>query len=238
MAQEDKPAGVGHNKPPRKTPIEKLDERIDALGAEVDHWLDGQRVENVGQMEAVDDLVEQVKDLKKVVEAAKEKKYRPVKVKLDGITEEFAPRIKRVEDWRKGLLAIVGPFKTAEKERRAAEAAAKKREAEEQMQAAKIDAENADYGNREERKRADDALAAARAAEREAQAAARENRIVGGTTTRSRPVIVDYKAVLNHIRVTDEKSLIDFCDRWVSAKFHSGARDIPGVEVKTEKVAI
>lgn len=226
----------------RKAGLARIMERHDTLAVEMENWLDGQKVESEGQMLTVEALLGDVKTLKADLEAAKEKKYRPIKTKLDAVVAEFAPSLKDCDRWRKGLIAIVSDFKAELKRQRDAEAAAAKRKADEAARLAQLEQERASQnaGDLEAQRRADEVAAQARQIEREAQAIKREGAVKGLRTHRW-PEITDRRAVLAHVAQHDPAALEDFLARWVSVCFSKSQQDaasIPGVTIREEQRAI
>ena len=65
-------AGLGHNQPPAEDPIDAaLAEFGDAI-SEAENWLDGAKVENESQMQAVDTLAKKIRAARSVVDKARD----------------------------------------------------------------------------------------------------------------------------------------------------------------------
>ncbi len=136
-------AGIGHNSPP-----DPLDDAMspfeDALELS-DGMLTGQKVTDDMQMRAVDEVLGDIKEAKKAVEAAKEMEYRPHKDAGDRVIAKYKPTLADLTTRENGLKAMVSDYKVAkrqaeeEAERKArAEADAKRRAAEEAARKADV----------------------------------------------------------------------------------------------------
>ena len=106
------PAGIGHNQAPPEI-ADPMDAAIAAYTSDremAEMWLDGKKVENQGQMEAVDALSATMREALKDLEAAKEGEYRPHKVLSDAVIAKYKPTIGDYNTIIKSLGGLVGPF--------------------------------------------------------------------------------------------------------------------------------
>lgn len=160
---------IGHNKPPEEM---ATDARAAWL-VEAANWLDGTPVETDGQMESVDALLAEIKQIEKHTRGAKEVEFRPAKAIADGISDRFKKILSELDKDKKGLLGLVDTYKRkkhAEAERAQIEA---EREAAEKARAAEMAKDMTDYSNLESRDFADDMALEARKAEQQAAAIAK-----------------------------------------------------------------
>jgi hypothetical protein len=111
-------AKIGHNNPP--DPIEEtLAPFVDAL-SEAELWLDGERVEDAGQMAAVDALIKDIKAAIKDMKAGEKAETKPLHEAWMAAKARWKPAMDDLERIKTGLIAAVDGFKRAEAERAAA----------------------------------------------------------------------------------------------------------------------
>ena len=225
------PAKIGHNAPP-----DPIDDALAPYGdaiSEAENWLDGQRVENEGQMKAVDAILRQIKAAEKAVKDAEESEAKPIYDQWKAAKARFTPTLTDLDKIKRGLAALVNDFKKklaaekAEAERLARmEAARKMREAEEaarKADAADIEAQREAIAMRE----------VAAAAQEAAQAASKDT--VKGLRTVTRYEIEDHRAALHWIATNDREAITAFIEEYVRKNHKTAAID--GVRVWQEKEA-
>lgn len=225
-------AGIGHNGSP-----DPLDEALAYYGddiTEAEGWLDGKVVENEGQMRAVDEIRETMRQARLSVEKAEKAEVGPLHEAWKAAKARYKPTLDDVARIEKGLVALVDGFKrklAAEKEAAErlarAEAAAARAVAEQAMRAA-------DPTNIEAQRAADDAKAAADAATRKAQDASKDQ--VKGLRTTHFHEVEDPRAALHWIAVNDREALTAFIVEYARLNFRS--KQIAGVKTWTERVAV
>ena len=225
-------AVIGGNTPP-----DPLDEALAPFGdliTEAEGWLDGQAVENEGQMKAVDALLKQIKAADKAVTDAREAEAKPLHDAWKGAIARYKPTQDVLDRIKKGLVALVDGFKrklAAEK----AEAERKARaEAEEAARKARVAAMQADAANIEAQRAAAAAHAEAEEAQRRAAAAAKDT--VKGLRTVTRYEITDHRALLNWIARNDREAITAFIEEW-ARRNHKENQTAEGLRVWTEKEA-
>jgi hypothetical protein len=227
----NKIATIGHNNPP--DPIEEaLAPFGDAL-SEAELWLDGERVEDAGQMAAVDHLIACVKAAIKAAKSGEEAEAKPLHEAWKAAKARWKPAMDDLDRVKNGLIAAVDVFKRAEAER----VAAAERKARAAAAAARQAAENAmrqaDAANIEAQRAADGAMRAADEAQRQANAAASDK--VRGLRTVTRHEVTDTKAALHWIARNDKPAIEVFVAEY--ARKHHRDATIDGVNVWTEKEA-
>ena len=228
-------AGIGHNQAPAEV-IDPMELAVSAFSDDremAQMWLDGRKVENQGQMEAVDALSVTMREALKDLEVAKEGEYRPHKVLSDSVIAKYKPTLEDYGIIIKGLVGLVGPFKkkladdAAEKTRLAFEAARKlEREAEAKVAAADVSDIDAQREAVVAKKEAIDAHKVAKSVSKE-----KPKRMRSVT----KHEITDHKAALHWIAVNDRDAMTAFIEEYVH-KNHKGPA-INGVKVWTSKEA-
>ncbi len=226
------PAAIGHNLPP-----DPIDEALAPFGdtiTEAEGWLDGQKVENEGQMKAADTLIKGVKAARRAVDEARDLVTKPLHDAWKAEVARWKPTQDDLDRIVKGLVALVDDFKrklAAEKEeaRRKAEA-----EAWEKTRAAQEAARLADASNIEATRAAAAAMEQAEEAQRLATLAAKDT--VKGLRTVTRYEITDHRALLNFIARNDRDAVTAFIEEW-ARKNHKDRRGADGLRVWEEKEA-
>lgn len=225
-------ATTGHNGPP--DPIdEALAPYADAI-SEAENWLDGSSVENVDQMNAVDAILADIRKAGTDLGKAKKSATAPLHDAWKAEVARWKPTEDDIERMKKGLAALVDPFKRklaeerAEAERKArAEAEAKRREAEEKARAA----QEADI---ESQREAAQAIEEAKRAEIAAKKAGSDT--VKGMRTVTRFEVTDHKALLHWIAKNDRDAITAFIDEY-ARRNHRERAGADGLRVWQEKEA-
>jgi hypothetical protein len=224
-------AKIGHNGPP--CPIEEaLAPFGDAL-SEAELWLDGERVEDAGQMAAVDALIKDVKAAIKAAEAGEEAEARPLFKAWKAAKTRWIPTLDDLDRVKDGLIAAVDGFKRAEAEKVAAVERKARAEATAARQAAENAMRQADAANIEATRAAAEAMRVADEAQRQANAAAAQK--VKGLRSVMRYTVADTRAALHWIARNDKEAIEAFVAEY-ARKNHRDAI-IDGVNVWTEKEA-
>jgi hypothetical protein len=226
------PAVIGHNNPP-----DPIDEALAPFGdviSEAESWLDGQKVENEGQMKAADVLLKGVKAARKAVDDARDTATKPLHEAWKGEVARWKPTQDDLDRLAKGLVALLDDFK----HKLAAEKEAARKEAErlawEETRKAQEAARLADASNIEATRAAAAAMEAAEEAQRKAAEAAKDT--VKGLRTVTKYEVTDHKALLNWIARNDRDAITDFINEW-ARKEHKACANADGLRVWTEKEA-
>jgi hypothetical protein len=220
-----------HNNPPDT--IDEITAAFEAIRLEAENWLDGEQVENEGQMNAVDVLRKDMRRMRLDLEAGQKSATAPLYDAYKSELARWKPTIDDAKRIEKGLVAAVDTFKrklAAEKEeaeRKArAEAERKRREADEaarKANAADIEAQRA-------------AAAAQQEAEEAQRAAAKSSKEqVKGLRTVTKHEIEDHKAALHWIAKNDRDAVTAFIEDYVRRNHKD--KTIDGVKVWQEKAA-
>jgi hypothetical protein len=220
-----------HNQPP-----DAIDEAIAPYSdtiAEAENWLDGSPVENENQMKAVDALIADMRKCGSDLGKAKKSATAPLHDAWKAELARWKPTEDDVERIKKGLAALVDPFKRqlaaekAEAERKAREEA--ERKAKEAREAA-LAAEAADL---ESQRAAAQAKEDAERAFKDAKRAEKDT--VKGLRTVTKYEITDHRDALHWIARNDPDAVTAFVEDYVRRN-HRSAK-IVGVHVWQEKVA-
>ncbi len=243
MTSTDIAPSIGHNQPP-KTPFEIAEDRIETLHVEASNWLDGEAIESQGQADAVSKLLSDARTARKEADAARKVDAKPFDDGKKEVQELYKPLLARADVIADLCKKVLAPFlakidaekkATAERARiEAEETAAKAREA-----FAKADP--TDLAAREEAERyADDAKAAESHAKHTAKDKAAAKGGARAVTLRSvwTGTITDLTATARHYWKTDRAALEDMIAEMVQRDVRAGKRDIPGVEITEERVAV
>ncbi len=238
------PVGAGHNNPPADDPIDAaLAEYGDAI-SEAESWLDGAKVENEGQMKAIDVLAKQIRAARSAVDKARDDATKPLHDAWKGEVARWKPTQDDLDRIQKGLAKIVNDFKVAEKARRDTEEAEKRRAAEEAARAAREAAQAVDEGNIESVRAADRAKEDAEIAASQARKAASDAKAVKGLRTVTKFAFEEpteanprggRRLALNDIAQNDPEAITAFIDDYV--RRNHTIRPIAGVRVWQEQEA-
>ena len=222
-----------HNNPP--DPLDEALAPYDDYITEAQGWLDGEPVRDEAQMQAVDDLLKQIKAAEKAVTSAQKSESAPLHDAWKAAIARYKPTLDDLGRIKKGLVAAVDGYKRklaaerAEAERKAREAAeAKARAAHE----AAMKAQESDL----------EAQRAAAEAQREAEIAqieaakARKSAIVKGMITRTFYEVEDHRALLHWIAKNDRDAITAFVEEY-ARRNHSLGCKMDGLRVWQDKVA-
>lgn len=226
-------APMGHNNPP--DPLDEIIAQYADAIQEAEGWLDGTKVENEGQMKAVDAVLKEIKAAKKDATAGQKSESAPLHDAWKAALARWKPTIDDLDRMTKGLAALTGDYKRKLKE--AKERA--EREAWEKANAARLEAERkareADAANIEAQREAEAAKVQAMEAEKAAQAAKKDAKSVTGLRTVTHYEIQDHRAALHDIAKNDKDAMTAFIEEYV--RRNHKARPIEGVNVWTTKEA-
>lgn len=237
-------AGIGHNNPPEPTAIEAAREMISLLDVEAANWFDGTPIENQQQADDVARLLDAGRKARTQFDNDRKAEKKPHDEAAKAVDAKWKPVIADAERIVEVAKAAQTPWLIKlDQEKREAEEAARK-VAEEKAAAARKLAEEAD-GSLAAAKARDAAIEEAKKAEAAAHRASIEKAGAKGegmartvslrTTWRSE--VNDRRALLNHIAKTDPGALTAFVDEWAARAVRGGARELPGVEIWSERAA-
>lgn len=222
-----------HNNPPSVQAL-VLEPFADAI-AEAQNWLDGEPVQSEAQMNAVDELIKQVRKAKTTLEAARKKAVAPLNDAVKAENAAWKAVQEPIEITLTALVEIVKDFKAKIAAEKAAAAQAEA-EAARQAEQAAIEAARAAHGSgdAEKHKAAMEAEKVAKAAKREASKADSAAQVKGMRTV-TKHEIEDMGALINWIAKNDRAALIEFATEY--ARRHHTLKPMDGVRVWKEKEA-
>lgn len=239
MALVENPRAVpGGNNPPEPTPFERVAEQVELIMSEAAHLLDGTAVNSQDGADYADRVLDELREAGKAVEAAHKVEKEPHLRAGREVDERYRPLREQVKRAVDGCKAALAPWRQEQErikreaaEKAAAEAEAKRRAAEEAMRAAKAN-------DLAERERAEALLKEAKKAEGAAKRADKAATSGTGLRTTHRAVLVDALAAGRHYWQARPDDFRDLIQRLADADVRNGKREIPGFEIKEEKVAI
>lgn len=224
-------AVIGGNAPP--DPIDVICAAYEGAREEAENWLDGTRVENEGQMKAVDAIRKDMREWRIGLEKGQKDATAPLYDAYKAEGARWKPSIDDAKRIESGLVALVDGFKRrlaadkAEAERKA------RAEAEAAMRAAREAAEVANAANIEQQRAAAEAQRQAEEAVQKAKEASKDT--VKGLRTVTRYEIEDHRAALHDIAANDRDAVTAFIEDYV--RRNHKARAINGVRVWQEREA-
>lgn len=215
----------------------------DSLYEEVGHWADGAEIENEKQAEAVDRLINDVKDAIEAAEAARDETIKPLTAQVTAARERWYPLVGDTQKVtgkliraKKALLACKTVWGDRLRAKQAAEAARLRAEATEAARIASEAARDA-VGDLEATEQAEDLIATAQQALRGAAIAEkakpkgfRDNWAVTGVT--------DDTALLRHYWQTNRQAIVAAARGLADVDVRQGKRTIPGVTIENRPYAV
>lgn len=222
---------IGHNNAP-----DPIDEALAPYGdaiSEAENWLDGEAVENEAQMKAVDAILKQIRSAGTDVTKAKKSATAPLYDAWKAEGNRWKPTEDDLDKLKKGLAALVDPFKRKLAEAKEAAKRAAYQEAERKEREARAAAAEADTANIEEQRAA--AARAAEAQEAKKAAAAANRDTVKGLRTVQKYEIKDHRAALHWIAKNDSGAMTAFIEEYARRNFKE--KTIDGVNVWSDREA-
>lgn len=224
-------AAIGHNNPP-----DPIDEALAPFGdaiTEAENWLDGEPVTTEDQMKAVDAILADIRKAGTTLDKAKKAATAPLHDAWKAEIARWKPTEDDLDRMKRGLAALVDPFKRKLADEKAAAERAAWAEADRLRREAEAAARQADAANIEAQREAAAQMEAAAAAR--AQAAAASKDTVKGLRTRDMHKIADMRAVVNWIAQNDKAAMAEFATEYVRRNFRTAKID--GVDTWQEKGA-
>lgn len=225
--EQNERAVIGGNNPPEEIkepegareaphvptdPIDRVTAEYADTIEEAQNWLDGEKVENEGQLAAVDAILKDFKKYKTALTEAGKKRTAPLHEAWKAEVAAVKVYTDDADRMQKGLVAISADFKKKLAAEKAEEERRLRAEAEEKHRAAEEAARAADPGDIEATRAAADAIKEAKKATTSANKAAKSK--PKGFRTIHHFEVVDYKALINWIAQNDKGALTAFMDEW------------------------
>jgi hypothetical protein len=225
-------ATIGDNNPP----VDPIDEALAPYAAYIDEatlWLDGTPVETEGQMHAVDIILKQIRNAGTDLGKAKKSATAPFHDKWKGEIARWKPTEDDIDRMKKGLAALVDPFKRKLADEKEAIKRAAYKEAQRLEDEARKAAATANPANIEEQR---EAAEGAQAAQDAMAAAATANKdTVKGLRTVHKYKVANHRKALSWIAQNDRDAVTSFIELYVE-KNHR-AQIIEGVRTWQQKEA-
>jgi hypothetical protein len=223
---------IGHNNPP--DPVGEAMAPFNDVLAEAEHWLDGGKVEDEGQLAAVDHLHTGAKDAAKAIEEARVAASKPLHEAWQAENARWKPQADDLKRVVKGLAACMNGFKVAKAAAQAEAERLARLRAEKAAHAAKMAAMAADPANIEEQRRAARMADEAQEARHSASEAAQGR--VKGLRAVTHHEITDMRSLVNWIATYDKDAMREFATEYARKHAKAGAA-IDGVRIWTTKEA-
>lgn len=244
VAIAELPAPIGHNLPDNLQTFEAHRANVDDLYEEAKNWLDGAPIENAAQADAVEILLDMIRQAHDAADEARKVEKRPFDEGADEVQTRYHPLIgaktkagigKTVRAKEACLAALtiwrnkVEAEKRAEADRLRREAEAKAAEAAEALRQASA---GSDLEAREEAEGMVDA------ASRAAREAAQLEKGPTGLRTSWVASLTDPKAALLHYATARPEELKAFLLSLAQEDVRAGRRTIPGFDVTEQRKAL
>lgn len=230
---------IGHNNPPA---FIAHDADISDLYDEAKHFLDGAAIENQGQAEAVASLLDRTRKAWKAADEQRKAEKRPHDEAAQVVQDQWNPLLAKAKRLEGVAKTVIGAWQQQLEAEQRAEAARLAQEA----KAAQDAAREAAQTRAERLEDAEQVEEAIKAADKLVKAAARADKAKplvasGGRaiTLRSywEPELTDAKVALKHYMATQPDALKLWLLSQARTDVHSGARQIPGFNIREDRRA-
>ncbi|WDR03658.1 hypothetical protein PSQ19_06195 [Devosia algicola] len=230
---------MGANQPPEQI----IFGEIEAYYDEAKNWAsDGFEIESQEQADQIDMLDKALLKASQEAEALRVEEKRPLDEQISAIQAKFNPYIQKgkgkVDLGRSVLKALLGAWRIEQQRIKDAEARKIREEAEAAERAAQEAFRQSGVADLEQREEAE------RMAERAAELAKQSKQADKAATTKTglrtsyRAELTDLNAAVQHYWKTDRAEFEALVQTLAAKSVRSGAREIPGFEIKTIKEAI
>ena len=231
--------------PPTDEGFEAVKVHVEDLLLEARNWADGVIVETADQAEAVDSLIDQIRQSEKLAERWRVAAKKPLDDQIAVIQDKFNAYFAPLKNKKPGAasLAINALLKTVEPYRlkvlREKEEAARKLrdEAIAKQLAAQQAAQAANQASIDEREAAEAKIKEAAQVTRQATSAAKSLNVGTGLRTYFIPEITDYFAALEHYSANRSDEFEALILKLAKQDIDQGKRQLPGVNVKEDQRA-
>lgn len=229
-------ATIGHNRPPEALAYEAHVANIADLYEEARNWLDGTKIETPDQAEAVERLLDLLRDGKKAADESRKVENEPFDRGKAEVQARYNPILKQADTAADGCKAVLKVWRDALAAEKARIAEQARKEAEEKARAAAEAARAASPDNLADVERAEALIQDAERAAKAAKKAGKDT--VKGLRTYYVPVMVDGTAAARHFWQTRREACEGFFQQLAETEVREGKRAIPGFEVREEKRAV
>lgn len=229
--------GAGHNNPP-KTPFEIASGEIDALFEEAQHWLDGSGVNTPAEESNVDELLNMLRTAEKSADAARKTENEPFDKGKAEVQARYNPILAKAKLAQDACKKALAPYRQKIADEKASAAEKLRLEAEAKRKAAEEALRSSQVTDLAQRAAAEDLLKDAQKADRAASKAGKAATTGLGLRTTYRTAITDQTAFARYVWANHQSDLADFLADLAPKLVARGLREMPGVSVTEEKVAV
>lgn len=242
---ENPRAVVGGNNPPM-SPFEEAEKKVEDIYGEAKLWLDGAKVDSAELADGIANLLKLIRDARKLADDNRETENEPFNKGKAEVQARYKPLLEKADRAAQACKLALQPWLDAEDRRLKEEARKAREEAERKEREAREAYQKAqqDAANLAERERAEVMLKDAKRAGTAANKAERKTAVAGNVgraialRTVYTPIITNAtdfgRYVWKEQWAEMDLFLQDLAHRLVAA----GHRDLPGVTVAEEKVAV
>lgn len=235
---------IGHNNPP--SPFDELASEYDAYHMEAKNWLDGAKIENEKQAEAVAELRSRALAIKKKADALHKEEKAPHLEAGRMVDDKYRDIREGCPKISEGCRRALAPWlqKIEDEKRREAEDARKKADAEREAAEAKL-REAREAADLEGREAAEQALKEAKKMEGEAKRAEKDTAKASSKTGRATglkdrywPEVENKVDAVKHYWSQYPDEFVRLALTMAEQDVRAGKREIPGFTIKHERVAV
>jgi len=221
--------GIGHNAPPafeaHSLHIEDLFELISGTTA-------GGQVETDDQEKALDDLLDEIRKARKAADADRAAEKKPHDDAASAVQAKWKPLLARCDMAVSEIRRLLTPYRDARQRAREEEAAKAREEAAQRQREAQEALRKSD--DLEARFEAEQQLAAAK---KLSAVANKIDRTATGLRTHWTHRVVNRSELLRYVKQRYPEDLADMLNEFVRRKVIEGVREMPGVEIVSDRRA-
>lgn len=248
-------AKIGDNNPPEQTPFEQISDTINDLYTEAKHWLDGDPVASQDQADAINTLINLVKDAAVEADELRKTENAPFDEGKAEVQARYAPLIAKTKGTKGKTVMALEAAKAAltpwleklDAQKRETERAARE-EADAAQKAAEEAFQNSQVDDLAAREAAEKLAEVAKRANATAAAAEKDKAHAKGGTGRATGLRTTYRAEITDMtefarwywanRQSEMMGIFNECAAKLVAQNHEIASTVPGLTVHEERKAV
>jgi hypothetical protein len=226
---------LGHNGGPPLDPFAPHEAHIGDLIELAESALHGNAIETQEQADAVEELLDGIKDAAKALEATRKAENKPFDDGKAAVQARAKPLANKLDIAKDTATKALTPFRVAEQEKKDAEQKRLREEAERLADEARsmfVQSAPTDLSARLE------AEELAKVAKKATAAANKIDRSATGLRTYWTATVTDYGALLVYMKQSDPQGLRDMLNEYAQKQKNAGARNLPGVEITEHRRAV
>lgn len=224
----------GANNPPA---FDAHSANIQGIREEAGNWLDGGKITSAEEAEAVELLLDMARKASKAADDARTDEKEPHLKAGREVDAKWKPLITSATTIADVCKQVLAPWRVAEAQRKADEAARIRAEAEVERQA-EVDATRAAAGSIDAREQADQRVVSAKAAEKLAKSAEKAASTGLGLRTTYTAEVTDFTVAARAFWTSHRDRFEALVLTIAQEQVRAGKRDMPGITVITEMKAI